>query len=151
MFFDPFFFCRSKNEGTLCSESAQSEDYRTLMGPDLNRPAKQAARAQRKRQRIVKALEPGQLKINEPFYDVADSVGHPETYGVRGGAMSFFQNVFRGARETVACRVDTELLTRACTTPKERNSPTITMPRPPNMTRQVCEAGEHQHIAETAE
>ena len=86
------------------------------MGPDLNRPAKQAAKAQSWRKpkkrdeasaRMVNALEPGQLKINGPFHGVADSVGHLETYGVRGGAMSFFQNIFRGARETVTCRDDT--------------------------------------------
>ena len=95
------------------TESAQSEDYRTLMGPDLNRPAKQAAKAQSWRKpkkrdevsaRMVNALESGQLKINGPFHGIADSVGHLETYGIRGSAMSFFQNIFRSARETVACR-----------------------------------------------
>ena len=45
--------------------------------------------------------------------------------------MSFLQNIFRGARKTVTCRDDTELLTRAYTTPKEGNSPTLDMSRPP--------------------
>ena len=54
---------------------------------------------------MVNALEPGQLKINGPFHGVADSVRHPETYGVRGGAMSFFQKMYGIGKATSADRM----------------------------------------------
>ena len=56
---------------------------------------------------MVNALEPGQININGWFQRVADRVGHQETYGVPGGAMSFFQNIFRGGGQAVTGPEDT--------------------------------------------
>ena len=56
---------------------------------------------------MVNALEPGQRNTNGCLQRVADRVGHQETYGVPRGAMSFFQNIFRGGGQTVTGPEDT--------------------------------------------
>ena len=71
---------------------------------------------------MVNALEPGQLNINGWFQRVADRVGHQETYGVPGGAMSFFQNIFRGGGQAVTGPEDTAPQSESSTASNAANS-----------------------------
>ena len=130
--------------GPISAESARSEDYKTLMGRDLIRPTRRDERPESRMKpkkraeacaRMANFRTPGQLKINGGREPVGERVGLLETYGVLGGAMPFFQNIFQGARDALTGPEVTEPQSESFTAFNEENLPAADAVAPPKRGR----------------